>query len=113
MSNNLNSVIVEGLIRGESIEKTTPNYACFSVEVKREYKIDGEIITEVSVFDIEAFGKLAESVKKYLDNGAKVRVVGRLTQKVYELSDGKRRAKVIIIAEHIELAQKIKEGKND
>ena len=94
MTNNLNSVIVEGTItKVEKVEKA----AYFTVCTKRYFKdMNGEIHEEVSYFDIEVYGKLAESCDKILKDGTGVRVVGRLKSIRYEQN------KVVIVAEHIE-----------
>ena len=94
MTNNLNSVIVEGTIT--KIEKAE-NYAFLTVCTKRYFKdMNGEIHEEASYFDIEVYGKLATSCNELLTEGAGVRVVGRLKSIRYEHN------KVVIIAEHIE-----------
>ena len=94
MTNNLNSVIVEGTItKIEKVEKA----AYFTVCTKRYFKDTcGEIHAEESLFDIEAYGRLATSCNDILNEGALLRVVGRLKSIRY-IND-----KVVIIAEHIE-----------
>lgn len=94
MTNNLNSVIVEGtitnVVHGEKA-------AYFTVCTKRYFKDTyGEIHEESSFFDIEVYGKLAESCDKMLKEETGVRVVGRLKSIRYEQN------KVVIVAEHIE-----------
>ena len=94
MTNNLNSVIVEGTItKIEKVEKA----AYFTVCTKRYFKDTcGEIHEEASYFDIEVYGKLAEACDKMLKEETGVRVVGRLKSIRYEHN------KVVIVAEHIE-----------
>lgn len=94
MTNNLNSVIVEGIIT--KIEKVE-NAAYFTVCTKRYFKDTyGEIHEESSFFEIEVYGKLAESCDKMLKEETGVRVVGRLKSIRYLQN------KVVIVAEHIE-----------
>lgn len=94
MTNNLNSVIVEGIItKTEKVEKT----AYFTVCTKRYFKdMNGEIHEESSYFDIEVYGKLASSCNEIIKENVGVRVVGRLKSMRYLQN------KVVIVAEHIE-----------
>lgn len=94
MTNNLNSVIVEGIITEcEKMEKAT----AFKVRTMRYFKdVYGEIHEESSYFIVEAYGKLAQACDKILAVNVGVRVVGRLKTLNYE------NYRVIIIAEHIE-----------
>ena len=106
MTNNLNSVIIEGTVgRIEPMQKTEAgtSYISFDVAVNRYYKTGDEIAHEVSYFDVEAWGKLSESVAGMLVKDAKVRVVGRLKQEFF--TKGKRKySRIKVVAEHIEAA---------
>ena len=94
MTNNLNSVIVEGTIT--KIEKDD-RAAYFTVCTKRFFKdMNGEIHEEASYFDIEVYGKLASSCDELIKEETGVRVVGRLKSIRYLQN------KVVIVAEHIE-----------
>ena len=68
----------------------------------RYFKSGEEIQHEVSYFDVEAWGKLADSCHSLLVKGSGVRVVGRLKQDRWNSEDGKARSRVKIVAEHIE-----------
>lgn len=104
--NQLNSLIIEGNITRKPEEKMTPNgykVCIIPIAVNRFYKnIKGEGVNEVSYFDIEAFGKLAETCVEKCEVGRGLRVVGRLKQNRWKNNDGKSTSKVSIIAEHIE-----------
>lgn len=104
--NQLNSIILEGNITrpAELSEPTKGFKVCkFPVAVNRYTKtMDGETKEEVSYFDIEAYGKMAESCAKYCDRGTGVRVVGRLKQNRWEDEAGTRKSKVFVVAEHLE-----------
>ena len=91
MTNNLNSVIVEGtIVKIEKVEKA----AYFTVCTKRYFKDTvGELHEEANYFNVETFGKLAESCDELLKEKTGVRVVGRLKS---------IRGDVCIVAEHIE-----------
>ena len=105
MTNNLNSVIVEGNLTKDadfdSTQKGT-GFCTFSVATNRYFKSGEEIQHEVSYFDVEAWGKLADSCHSLLVKGSGVRVVGRLKQDRWTGDDGKTRSRVKIVAEHIE-----------
>ncbi len=105
MTNNLNSVIVEGNLTKDadfdSTQKGT-GFCTFSVATNRYFKSGEEIQHEVSYFDVEAWGKLADSCRSLLVKGSGVRVVGRLKQDRWNSEDGKAKSRVKIVAEHIE-----------
>ena len=105
MTSNLNSVIVEGNLTKDadfdSTQKGT-GFCTFSVATNRYFKSGEEIQHEVSYFDVEAWGKLADSCRSLLVKGAGVRVVGRLKQDRWNSEDGKAKSRVKIVAEHIE-----------
>lgn len=103
--NNLNSILVEGkLIRDPLFRHTGRNTAIctFSIENDRLYKGEAGIKKEVSIFDVETWGKLAEAFHNQGRKGRGVRVVGRLKQERWTGSDGKPHTKVSIVAEHVE-----------
>jgi len=52
---------------------------------------------------IVAFGKLAETVEKFVKKGSQVLVAGRLSVREYTTKDGKERTSVEIIAQSIEV----------
>jgi single-strand DNA-binding protein len=62
----------------------------------------------VSFFDIEGWGKIAESVNNQGRKGRGVRVVGRLRQDRWESKEGKAMARVVIVADHIEYRAEVK-----
>ena len=103
--NQLNSIILEGNVvrKAEFSEPTSGFYVCkFPIAVNRKTKTpDGEQKEEVSYFDVETYGPMAEKCSKYCDKGKGVRVVGRLKQSRWEENNVKR-SKIYVIAEHVE-----------
>ena len=102
--NDLNSVLLEGNLTRDpesTVTKGWTTLCTFSIGVNRQYKIDDEKKEEVSFFEIETWGRLAENCFEYLSKGRGVRVVGRLKQSRWE-SDDKSYSKVVIVAEHVE-----------
>jgi single-strand DNA-binding protein len=57
---------------------------------------------EVSYFDVESWGKLAETVADTGHKGRGVRVVGRLKQNRWTDQEGRNQSRIVIVAEHIE-----------
>ena len=108
--NQLNSIIIEGNLCTTPEIKETVNkskLATFSMAVNRYYKkADGTFEQEVSYFDVEAWGIIAESVEKNTTKGYGCRVVGRLKQDRWKDGNGKSFSKVSIVAEHIEFIKK-------
>ncbi len=108
--NQLNSLIIEGnaVKSAEFSEPKAGFYVCrFPVAVNRWYKSrNNEGVSEVSYFDVEAYGKLAEYCSKKIEKGLGMRVVGRLKQARWKDKDGKTQSKVYVIAEHIEYKPK-------
>lgn len=104
--NQLNSLILEGnLVRDAVLAEPAPGFKkCnFSVGVNRFYKNrNNEDVNEVSFFDVEAYGKMAEYCETKAKKGRGVRVVGRLKQDTWKDSNGKSASRIYVIAEHIE-----------
>ncbi len=76
--------------------------ASFSLAVStwnREQEGKGEPIW----LRIIAFGKLAETVEKFVKKGSQVLVAGRLSVREYTTKDGKEKTAVEIIAQSIEV----------
>lgn len=103
--NNLNSVLLEGnLCRDPELRYTPKGTAVCTLVVasNRFYKVDGERHEEVSFVEATTWGKLAAVCAEHLAKGRGVRVVGRLKQERWEDADGNTRAKIVIVAEHVE-----------
>lgn len=96
MRNNLNSVIIEGTATAVSVYDDSVS---FNISVVRYYRELGEVMKEVSVLTIVAYGKLAECMKDAIEVGREYRVVGRLRSYQYVSSPYPM---VDIVAEHIE-----------
>ena len=79
------------------------NIAKFSLAVDRRYQKNGE--KETDFFNCTAFGKQAEFVDKYLKQGTKVLVTGRVQNDNYTNKEGQKVYSVQIIVEEIEFAE--------
>jgi single-strand DNA-binding protein len=103
--NNLNSILVEGNLVRDPEYRTTPKGTAvckISLACSRFYKQDGVMEKEVSFFDAESWGKLADTVNQLGKKGRGIRVVGRLKQDRWQNREGKTQTKVYIVAEHVE-----------
>lgn len=103
--NDLNSVLVEGNLTRDPVIASTPRgtpVCNFSVAANRYYRLDDEMQQEVSFFDVETWAKLAQRCGDELEKGRGVRVVGRLKQERWKDKEGNPRARVKIVAEHVE-----------
>ncbi|MBR5645416.1 MAG: single-stranded DNA-binding protein [Treponema sp.] len=110
--NNLNSIIIEGnVVRNAELSEPMKGFkVCrFPVAVNRYTKNpnNGETMDEVSFFDVESYGKIAETCEKNLSKGRGVRVVGRLKQNRWKDDSGKNQSKIYIVAEHVEYKPKV------
>ena len=103
--NNLNSVLLEGNLCRDPELRYTPKgtpVCTLVVASNRSYKVEGERHEEVSFVEATTWGKLATVCAEHLAKGRGVRVVGRQKQERWEDGDGNTRAKIVIVAEHVE-----------
>ena len=105
--NNINCLIVEGNITQNTEFKTTVHgypFCRMPIAVNHYYKKanSDEYVDEVSYFDVETFGKLAETCAKFSQKGRGISVVGRIKQNRWKSDDGKNISRVTIIAEKVE-----------
>ena len=102
--NNLNSLILEGVVIGEPHLVETSDVLNFTVETTRYYKNRaGEDVEEKSQFKVVVYGRMC---KLSLKDGVGVRIVGRLKQNIWTDGDGMKHKEVQIVAEHIEIIKK-------
>ena len=117
--NNLNSVLLEGNLVRDPQSKTTTNGAMvtkITLACNRYYQSEGEDgwIQEVSYFDIEAWGRLAEKINSLGKKGRGARIVGRLKQDRWTDDNGNNRSKIYVVAEHAEFRpEKPNEAQNN
>ena len=110
--NNINCLIVEGNITRNPEYKTTPHgypVCKMPIAVNHYYKKSNsdEFVDEVSYFDVETFGKLAEICAKFSQKGRGVSVIGRIKQNRWKTDDGKNASRVTIIAEKVEFKPRL------
>ena len=89
-------------VRYSQGEKSTA-IASFSIAVNRKFKREGE--PEADFFNCTAFGKQAEFVEKYLKQGTKILLSGRVQNNNYTTKEGQKVYSVQIMVEEIEFAE--------
>jgi single-strand DNA-binding protein len=109
---SLNSVNIMGNLTRDPEMKYTPSgkaVCSLSIANNRIYTKNGEKVTEVSYFDVEVWGVVAENCSKYLLKGQGIIVEGRLRQDRWE-KDGKTQSRVRITANNIHFLPKKQGG---
>jgi single-strand DNA-binding protein len=108
---DLNYFSVSGrLVRDAELKylSTGTGLATFAIATNYSTKKNGEWSQEANFFDVKLFGKIAESLSKYLLKGQQVTIGGELRQERWE-TDGQARSKIVIIADKVILGG----GKNN
>lgn len=77
--------------------------ARFSLAVDRKFKREGE--PDADFFNCTTFGKQAEFVEKYLRQGTKIVICGRIQNDNYTNREGQKVYSVRIMVEEIEFAE--------
>lgn len=112
----MNRVILMGrLTKDPNVRYTTGEnqtaVARFTLAVDRRFaKRDDPNAQTADFIGCVAFGKTGEFVDKYLRQGTKVAIVGRIQTGQYENSDGQRVYTTDVVAEEIEFAESKKAG---
>lgn len=103
----LNKVFIIGNLTRDPELRVTPkgtSIAAFGVAINRQYKDEsGAARDDVTFVDVEAWGKQAELVAKYLAKGAPAMIEGRL--KLDEWQDktsGAKRSKLKVVLENVQ-----------
>ena len=112
--NNLNSILIDGNLVRDPLLKTTPKgtqVCSMRFASNRYYKLDDQssgFERETNFFDVETWGKLAESCNTKGKKGRGLRVVGRLKQNRWNDPEGNPRSRITIIAEHVEFRPEVR-----
>lgn len=105
MSNDYNKVTLIGrLTRDIDLKYTTTGTAIAAVSLasNRSVKKQDNWETEVSYFDANIYGRMAENLKPYLIKGKMILIAGRLKQDRWE-KDGQKFSRIKIEAEEVQL----------
>lgn len=101
---SFNKVIIAGNLTRDPELRYTPKgtaIARFTLAVNRVWKTEtGETKEEVSFIDVDAFGRQAENIGKYMKKGRPLLVEGRLRQDSWEdKTTQQKRSKLMVVLE--------------
>ena len=98
-------VLVGRLTRDAELKTTSGGFAVdrFSIAVNRRKKNGDQWEDEANFFDVDFWGRQAESLHKYLLKGKQVAINGELKQNRWQQQDGQNRSKVYVNAYDIQL----------
>ena len=109
---DLNTVAITGRVtRDAQARFTNSGTATLTVSIanNRRRKVNDTWQDDTSFFDVQLWGKMAESLAPKLTKGTQLSVQGTLRQEKWE-QDGQSRARVVIVAEKVVLANRKEDG---
>ena len=104
-SNDYNKVTLIGrLTRDADLKYTTTGTAIAGISLanNRSVKKQDNWETEVSYFDGNIYGRMAENLKPYLTKGKMILIAGHLKQDCWE-KDGQKFSRISIVANSVQL----------
>ena len=103
---SFNKVILLGNLTRDPETRVTANgntICKLGMAVSRVYSTrDGERKEETTFVDIDAFGKQAEVITKYMRKGRPLMVEGRLRLDQWETNEGQKRSKLGVVLENFQ-----------
>lgn len=103
---SFNKVILLGNLTRDPETRVTANgntICKLGMAVSRVYSTrDGERREETTFVDIDAFGKQAEVITKYMRKGRPLMVEGRLKLDQWETNEGQKRSKLGVVLENFQ-----------
>lgn len=103
---SFNKVILMGNLTRDPETRVTANgntICKLGMAVSRVYSTrDGERKEETTFVDIDAFGRQAEVITKYMRKGRPLMVEGRLKLDQWETNDGQKRSKLGVVLENFQ-----------
>lgn len=105
MATDLNNIMLIGRLTKDPESKYLPSgSAVVEFSIANNYYMSNKNSTEVNYFDVVAFGKMAETVAKYLTKGKQVAISGTLRQDRWQDKDTNApRSKVRIIMQSMQM----------
>ena len=103
---SINTVGITGRLTKDPEVKYNNKNTCiasFSVAVRKPFKKDANESDDF--FDVNAYGKTAEFIEKYVAKGTKVEITGRLSQNKWTDKEGANHSRIIILADRVEFAE--------
>jgi len=111
---NFNKVYLMGNLTRDPELRVTPkgtSVCSFGLAVNRVYRVDeGETREETTFVDVEAWGRQAEVISKYVSKGGPLFVEGRLKLDSWENKEGEKRNKLKVVLENMQLLGSRGEG---
>ncbi len=111
---SFNKVILMGNLVADPEMRVTPggmSICKFTLAVNRQFTTkEGEQRDEVAYVDVDAFGRSAEVISKYLSKGNPILVEGRLRQDKWETPQGEKRSKLMVVCETFKFVGGREEG---
>lgn len=103
---SFNKVILMGNLTRDPEMRVTPNGMAIckiGLAVNRQFTTqDGERREEVTFVDIDAFGRQAEVIAKYMSKGRPILIEGRLRLDQWETPQGDKRSKLGVVCENFQ-----------
>ena len=103
---NFNKVILVGNLTRDPELRVTPqglSICKLSLAVNRNFKTSsGEDQEETTYVDVDAFGKPAEIISKYMSKGRPILVEGRLKTDSWTSQAGEKRSKLKVVLENFQ-----------
>ena len=114
----MNRLTIIGNLTRDPELRTTPsgtNVCSFTVAVNRRSRRDAQNNNqpEADFFRVSAWNQLGETCARYLAKGRKVAVVGPVSVRTYQGSDGQTRASLEVMANEVEFLSSRSEGESD
>ena len=113
---SFNKVILLGNLTRDPEMRVTVNgnsICKLGLAVSRTYNTrDGERREETAFIDIDAFGKQAEVIAKYMRKGRPIMIEGRLKFDQWETNEGQKRSKLGVILENFQFIGGRDDGKS-
>ena len=111
---NFNKVLLMGNLTREPELRATPSGTAvcqFGLAVNRIYNnSNGERQEETTFVDVEAWGRQAETISKYVTKGNPLFIEGRLKLDTGENKEGEKRSKMKVVLENMQLISQRGEG---
>lgn len=109
---NLNKAQVIGRVTRKPEAKALPSgvsVTSFSIATNRTYKKDDQKVEETEFHNIVAFGGLADTIARYVEQGQELFIEGRMVTRSWEDKEtSKKMYRTEIVAEKMEFGQKKK-----
>jgi len=110
---SMNICIIKGHTTRDVEIRYLPNgtaIGSFGIAVNRKWKSEsGEQKEEVSFFDVDAWGKTAETIAQWFRKGSPILITGRLKQETWDdKQTGQKRSKVKIVLDRFEFCGETK-----